>query len=50
MEEPFTFHDLEAKGKTDHTEQWTGAYIRAGENGLYWEITGNRCHEINNNN
>lgn len=24
LEEPFTFHDLKAKGVTDHTEQWAG--------------------------
>ena len=24
LEEPFTFHDLKAKGTTDHTEQWAG--------------------------
>lgn len=24
LEEAFTFHDLKAKGTTDHTEQWAG--------------------------
>jgi integrase len=24
LDEPFTFHDLKAKGTTDHTEQWAG--------------------------
>lgn len=24
LEESFTFHDLKAKGVTDHTEQWAG--------------------------
>lgn len=24
LKEPFTFHDLKAKGTTDHTEQWAG--------------------------